>query len=457
MESQNYINSLIERSRAAQQVVENYTQEEVDAIVKAIAKIIYDHAEDLARDAVEETRLGFFDNKLVLNQRIPLTHWDYLKDKKSVGVIDNDPIACVKTIAKPMGIVGCLTPCTNPTPTPLGNAMCAIKGRNSVIVAPHPRAKKVTCRTVELMRDEIKKLGAPEDLILIVEEPTLELTNLLIQAVDVVVATGGYGMVKAAYSSGKPSFGVGQGNAQVIVDRGYGNHHEMAKGIISNRSTDNGLPCIGEQTLILPNDEADQILSAFTANGAYIVDDPAVVDHIRSVLFQDGVINKDIVGTPAPVAAKMLGLNDVPDDTRILLVRCSSFGKDEVLCKEVMCPIIRVFTYDKFADGVAIARANLLFEGAGHSSSVYSHNEAHIEFAANALPVGRVIVNQPNAGASGLAYTNGLVPTVSIGCGTWGNNTISENLSYKHLLNVTKVAYRIENAVSPSADEVWNA
>jgi succinate-semialdehyde dehydrogenase len=363
------IQKLMRESRTALAIIEDYNQVQVDAIVKAIGKVVYDHAEELAKESMDETKIGVLDSKICLNTVYPMTIWNYLKDKTSIGIIDDDPVNCVKTYAKPVGVVACVTPRTTPSTTPTATAMNAIKGRNSVIVSAHPSAIKVTTHTVNLMRNEIEKLGAPANLIQIVENTTLEATQFLMSSADVVVATGGYAMVKAAYASGRPSLGVGQGNAQALVDRSYTDYQKMVTNIVNNRTTDNGTACVGEQTLIAPEDKVDEILTAFRAQGAFIIDDEETVAKIRDRIFINGIINQEVIGQRPPVVAKKFGIT-IPDDTRLLMLRCSKYGADDILCKEIMCPIVRVFTYHDFKDAVEIARANLFVEGAGHSSCI---------------------------------------------------------------------------------------
>lgn len=252
MEPKEYIAELVAKARKAQAQIAGYSQEQIDALVRAVGKAGYDNVEDLAKRAVEETKMGRVDSKIVKNRKSTMVAWYYLKDKKSVGVVEEDPIEQIVTIAKPIGVIGCVTPVTNPTATPLVNGMHVLKGRNAAIFAPHPTSKKSSTYTVNLMREAIKKLGAPEDLVQIIEEPSIELTQLLMSSVDVVVATGGPGMVKAAYSSGRPSYGVGQGNVQILVDKDYQDYAALAASTVFSRSYDNGLPCTCDLPCLCP-------------------------------------------------------------------------------------------------------------------------------------------------------------------------------------------------------------
>lgn len=457
MENKTYIDGLIENARKAQAALEYYTQEQTDALVRAIGKVIYDNRELLSKEAIEETGLGVYAGKVAKHAVVTTNHWAYMKDKPSVGLIDVDEANGIYTFGKPMGVIACITPTTNPTTTAIGNSMCAIKCRNAVIVAPHPKAKMCTSHAVALMNEAIVALGGPENLIQAIEEPSLPLTSELMQKVDVIVATGGGAMVKSAYSSGKPSYGVGPGNVQIIVDRGYDNYPSMVAKIMGSRMYDNGMPCTGEQSLIMPEEEADEIIKMFEEKGCFMITDPTDVQKLREAIFKkgfDGPINVDIVGQPAEAVAKYAGV-EVPEGTKLLMVNLDKCGREDVLCREIMAPVIRCYGYKEFDDAIMIAKTNLLMEGAGHSSGIYSNNDENILKAGKEIPVCRFMVCQANSSVAGNTFSNGLVPTISIGCGSWGNNSISENLSYSHLMNKTRVSYIIKDAPNPTVDEIW--
>ena len=260
------IATLIERARIAQKAIEHYTQEQVDLLVREIGKTVFDNAEMLAKLAVDETRMRVYDHKVAKNKGKSKTIWNDLKGKKSVGMISRDLETNIVEIAKPIGVVGAVTPTTNPIVTPMCNAMFAIKGKNAIIIAPHPRAKGCSKRTVDLINERLEKLGAPKHLIQIIAEPSIESTNALMQHVDVVVATGGMAMVKAAYSSGKPAYGVGAGNVQVIIDRDI-DFKAATQKIIEGRTFDNGIICSGEQTVIVHQDDYKDVVYAFRHHG----------------------------------------------------------------------------------------------------------------------------------------------------------------------------------------------
>lgn len=455
------VRELIEKARAAQKVINDYSQEQVDACVRAIGKVIYDNGEMLAKEAVKETGMGNVADKTAKCHNVPMAHWLYMKDKKSVGMIDYDPVNQIATYAKPMGVVACITPSTNPASTPAGNGMCAIKDRNAMIVGPHPGAKKVTVHAVNLMREALEKVGAPKDLIQVVEEPTLESSQELMAGCDVTVATGGPGMVRAAYSSGKPSFGVGQGNVQVIVDRECTEKFaRMAKDTVANRIFDNGVPCTCEQCIIVPREDLDELVQAFEQERAYLIRSEENVENMRKKLFHEKPgggykINVGLVGKSAPELAGAFGF-EVPETTKVLLAVVDDTAEKEVLCREKLMPVIALMPYDaSFEDAVGMARDNLLVEGQGHSCCVYTDDEKHIDYCASMIPVSRLTVNMSSKVVGGSSVNAGFNPTISLGCGSWGGNSISENLTYKHLMNFTKVATEIKDARPMDPDEIW--
>ncbi len=448
------IDEMMEKARKAEEVLENYDQQQIDALVKAIGKTIFDNAEILAKEAVEETGYGRVDSKVVKQTRACAGAWHYLHDKKSVGVIEYDAEKEVATYAKPLGVVACIVPATNPTSTIGSNGMNIVKSRNVMIVSPHPRAKKTSIHGVQLINEALAKLGAPENIIQIIEEPTIDLTQELMKKVDVIIATGGAGMVKSAYSSGKPSFGVGQGNVQVIVAEDYTDYKPMAESIVSGRSYDNGMPCTGEQALHYPKAHEKEILDAFAEAGGFVIPDDKV-DALANFLFNDkGMTNPAHVGYTAKAIAKEIGV-EVPDNTLLLLFRNQGVGPGHILCKEKLNPVTQLFPYDDFKQAVEDARTNLKWEGAGHTAAVFTHDKEKAEYAAMRLPVGRLVVNQNGGAGSGGSFVNGLAPTMSLGCGSWGNNSISDNLTYRHLMNTTKLAYPLKNGGLPPFDEIW--
>jgi succinate-semialdehyde dehydrogenase len=448
------IQDLIRKARAAQAVFETFSQEQVDAIVRDIGKYVYDNAEKLARMAVDETGIGSYEDKILKNKGKARVIWNNLKGKKSRGVIGEEADKNIILVAKPMGVVGAVTPVTNPIVTPMCNGMFALKAGNAVIFAPHPKAQKCTEHLTDAFMKVVKAHGGPDDLIQVVRKGSIEKTQELMRLVDVVVATGGGAMVKSAYSSGKPSFGVGAGNVPVIIDRDA-NLKDAVEKIIAGAAFDNGIICSHEQFVLTPEEQFAETVAQFTASGkVWYTADEAQIQKLRDLVFPDGHLNKDVVGRSAREVGAMAGI-DVPASARLILLPARGAGEADVLAKEKLCPVVAILPYKTFEEALANAKANLLIEGAGHSAALHSNDEQHIRSAGVALPISRLVVNQPSSLTAGGSLTNGFAPTTTLGCGSWGGNSISENLDYKHLMNVSRIGKVIDNKKVPSDEEIW--
>ncbi len=450
----NEVEELVARARKAQAVFEEFSQEQVDAIVREIAKYVYDNAEPLARMAVDETGIGVYEDKILKNKGKARVIWNNLKDKKSRGVIGEDPETNLVMVAKPMGVVGAVTPVTNPIVTPMCNGMFALKTGNAVIFAPHPKAQKCA----ELLTDEFMKVvkahGGPDDLVQVIRNGSVEKTQQLMQTVDVVVATGGGAMVKAAYSSGKPSYGVGAGNVPVIIDRGVDLKDAIDK-IVTGASFDNGIICSHEQFVLTPEEDYAETLRLFGETGkVWFTDDEPTIQKLREIVFPDGHLNKDVVGKSPREVGALAGV-DVPETARLILLPAKGAGEADLLAKEKLCPVIAILPYGNFEDAVASAKANLLVEGAGHSAAIHSNDDGNIRMAGLELPISRLVVNQPSSLTAGGSLTNGFAPTTTLGCGSWGGNSISENLDYKHLMNVSRIGRVIADKPVPTDEEIF--
>ena len=453
MDTKAYIEELINRGRVAQQEFETYTQEQVDKAVRAIGKIIYDNGEMLAKMGAEETGMGKYEDKIVKNKAKAKITWYKLKGVKSRGIIRRlDDIGVVE-VAKPIGVIGCVSPTTNPTMTPNHNAMIALKGGNAIIVCPHPRAKQTGIVTVDLMRQALKEIGYPEDLIQIVPEPTMEASALVMQLCDATIATGGPGMVKAAYSSGKPSFGVGAGNVQSLVGTDV-DLNVVAPKIAKSRTYDNGVLCTCEQCVHVQADQFEEMKDLLVAQGAYYIGTEDGVNALRKAMFPVGEINKDVVGGSAVGIAKLAGI-EVPETTRFLLVKVDKAGAEEPLTKEKLCPVLCICAYDTWENAVETAYRNLINMGAGHSVVLHTNNKENVEYAALRLPVSRIGVNVVGSSGLGGGFDVGLNPTATLGCGTWGNNSLSENLWWHHLVNISRIAYQMPDNYVPTDEEIW--
>jgi succinate-semialdehyde dehydrogenase len=330
--------------------------------------------------------------------------------------------------------------------------MFAIKGRNPIIIAPHPFAMNVAIKTVNLINKEFEKVGAPKNIIQVVDVKSMDITKTLMSLADVVVATGGAAMVKSVYSSGRPAFGVGAGNVQVLVDSDvdFDNATSM---IVNGRSFDNGIICTGEQSVIAPRKHYDKVLEGLEKAGAFVIPNEKR-DEFRDAVFPNGEMAREVVGKDAYIIAKSIGI-DVPKSTRVLVVEAN--GSDDILGSEKMFPVLASYKYDSWADAIKIANSNLNKMGAGHSVCVHSNNKEHIKEVSLNVNVSRFVINQVCASSGGGSFFNGLNPTNTLGCGSWGNNSISENLTYYHMFNVSRIAnIRTDIKTAPSDNEIWS-
>ena len=446
-ELQTYMEGVVARSKEAQKKFERdyITQRPIDEVVRAIGKAVCDNAQELSEDALAETGMGNLEGKKNKMIYVALLQWLQMRGRNTVDYEDCPGEPGVRYLPKPMGVIGCVMPSTNPVATIIGNAMMALKCRNSVIIGPHPASVKVSEKTVGIMRKALEEIGAPADLVQCISEEaaSIEATSKMLELCDCNIATGGAAMVKAVYSSGKPAFGVGQGNCQEIIDTGMSDeeYEDLVCKAIANRTVDNGVPCAGEQTAHVPESMLEQYLELMQKHGAYLITEEEKISKLRDLIFPNGVpsINRAVVGKLPYQIGEMAGL-EIPKEAKVLLVKNQAWGKQDLLCKEILFPIIRFTTYTKFEDAVDRAIENLEAEGAGHSSAIWSNNEEHIEYTAKMLPVGRFHINQPTGG-----YNNGITKTITVGCGTWGGGFPSENLAYYHLMNKTKVSKTLPN------------
>lgn len=453
MTDREMIMEMVEKARAAQKEFETFSQEKVDAIVRAAGKVIFDHSEELARMDFEETGMGTYESKVSMQSNRAKAFWFHMKGKKSRGVLRRIPEEGLIEIAKPMGVIGSITPVTSAVISPMHNTMASLKCGNAVIVGPHPRAKATSGRVVQLMQGAIEELGAPRHLIQVIEEPSIQLSKLLMELCDVCISTGGPGVVKAAYTSGKPAYGVGAGNVQCLVDRGMDTKEVVPK-IIAARMHNQGIPCSCEQFAHIPEELFDDYINEFKQAGCCYIDDEVLTDKVRNTLFPDGELNKELVGRPPFEIAKAFGVK-LPEDTKIIVVKVTKYGDNEILAKEKLFPVLAVRSYQTWEEAVGVAEANLTVMGKGHSTTFHSNDKDKIEYAAEKISVSRFAINQSSTAVVGGTMRNGLAPTGTLGCGSWGNNSISENLDYKHLYNISRVVFEPKNNVDPTDEEVW--
>ena len=437
------IKQKIERARKAFDEISDYTQEQVDKLIYEAGKIIYQNAAKLAEMAVNETGLGDVNEKILKNEETGAVFWEYLKDKKSVGIINPEPDedGLIK-VAHPVGVIAAITPATNPTITPLGNFMQALKGKNAMIVSPAPRAQKTSYESCMLIREALVANGAPADLLQCLEDVTIQKSQELMAECDLVVATGSMGLTKAAYSSGTPAYGVGPGNPPVIIDRGY-DLKDAAENSIIAVASDNGILCDGDNLLLYPQDLEAEFFEEFRKAGAVVFDNADDVAKFRDALFENGKVRPGLVGKDTNVIAEAAGYN-LPEGTKVIGLKIEGVGKDDILGKEIMGPVVVLKSYDKFEDAVDMAIRNMEEDGGtGHTAGIYSNDEDHILYFGEKIPVARVLVNQPTPDAWG-PETNALSPAVSEGCGTWGNNILAGNVDYIHMVNVSKIVKKLD-------------
>jgi succinate-semialdehyde dehydrogenase len=448
------LNEMFAKARTAQEEFAEYDQVQVDAVVKAIARAVFDNAERLARMAVDETGMGVYEDKVRKNIGKSRVIWNDCKGGKSVGVVERIPEEGIVAVAKPMGVIGCITPAVEPVVTPMCNAMFAAKGGNAVIICPHPLSVKCSAETVRMINAELARLGAPENLIQCIADPAKEISKLVMEKCDVCICTGESDMVKAAYSSGKPAFGASPGNVQAIIDTDvkFGRAIPM---IIEGRCFDNGIICSSEQTAVIPSGKIEEAIKIFEEHGTYYASRTDEVQAIRRALFHNGELNKALIGKSAAEVAAAAGIQ-IPEGTRMILVKADFAGDNDDLAKRKMAPVQALYTYDSWDEAISIARANLKAAGAGHSVVIHSCNQEHIENAALKLPASRFLINQICSADNGGSFFNGLHASTTLGCGSLGNNSRSENLSWEYMFNKSRIAYIKPDSSMPSDREIWS-
>ncbi|MCL2044695.1 MAG: aldehyde dehydrogenase family protein [Treponema sp.] len=458
MENNSPIDELVKKARTAQEKIAHYTQEQIDEVCKAVAWQVYkdENIQKLAKLAVEETGMGKYEDKLTKHKNKILGIIVDALAAKTVGLIERDEVKGISKYAKPVGVVGALTPVTNPTATPASNAVAILKGRNAVIFAPHPRAIKSAALVVAMMREGLNTVGAPEDLIQFVAEPSVDATGELMKKVDLILATGGAPMVKAAYSSGKPAYGVGPGNScQIIAEDADVN--DAAEKITVSKTFDNATSCSSENSIIIHQKIYDGMIQAFKNRGGYLCS-AEEKNRLKEYMWKPNkhgqlALNAGIVAKSAGEIAAGAHIN-VPENTRMLLVEGDMPLEDDPFAEEKLSPVLTVYRYDTFEEGVALLVRLTDNCGTGHSCGIHTFNEEYIEYLGQHMRTSRIVVRQPQAAANGGAFFNGMPSTVTLGCGTWGNNITTENISFKHFINVTWLSQPIP-INRPSDDSVW--
>ena len=434
------------RVRKAQKIFATYTQEQVDKIFLAAASAANKERIPLAKMAVEETGMGIVEDKVIKNHYAAEYIYNAYKDTKTCGVIEEDKAYGITKIAEPIGVVAAVIPTTNPTSTAIFKTLISLKTRNGIIISPHPRAKESTIAAAKVVLEAAVKAGAPEGIIGWIDIPSLEMTNTIMKEADIILATGGPGMVKAAYSSGKPALGVGAGNTPAIID----NSADIllaVNSIIHSKTFDNGMICASEQSVIILKDIYNKVKKEFVDRGCYVLSADET-EKVRKTIIINGALNAKIVGQSAHTIAKLAGI-DVPETTKILIGEVDSVDLSEEFAHEKLSPVLAMYKAKDFEDALAKAEQLVADGGYGHTSSLYVNatmeKEKIAEFGAR-MKTCRILINTPSSqGGIGDLYNFKLAPSLTLGCGSWGGNSVSENVGVKHLINIKTVAERREN------------
>ena len=436
----------LKRVKEAQKRFATYTQEQVDKIFFAAASAANKARIPLAKMAVEETGMGVVEDKVIKNNYASEYIYNAYRNTKTCGVIEEDKAYGVTKIAEPIGVIAAVIPTTNPTSTAIFKCLIALKTRNAIIISPHPRAKKSTIAAAKLVLDAAVAAGAPENIIEWIDVPSLDMTNLVMKESDIILATGGPGMVKAAYSSGKPALGVGAGNTPAIIDE-TADIVLAVSSIIHSKTFDNGMICASEQSVIVHKNIYDAVKDEFANRGCYFLD-PEETEKVRKTIIINGALNAKIVGQPAAKIAELAGVK-VPEGTKILIGEVTSVDLSEEFAHEKLSPVLAMYKAEDLNDAFEKAEHLIADGGYGHTSSIYlnevTEREKISEFAAR-MKTCRILVNTPSShGGIGDLYNFKLAPSLTLGCGSWGGNSVSENVGVKHLLNIKTVAERRQN------------
>lgn len=448
------VQEMVKKARIAQAAIEHWTQQQVDEMVAAVGWAAYrrEHAEACARLACEETGMGVFEHKLLKHQKKTLGTLRDLQGVKTVGCIEEDRTRGLLKFAKPVGVVAALTPVTNASSTLCCNGLPILKGRNAVIFAPHPSAKRTAALTCRYMRAGLRQVGAPEDLVQHVAEPSIELTQALMKAVDLVVATGGAAMVKSAYSSGTPAYGVGAGNSVCIVDE-TADLSDAARKIAQSKTFDNATSCSSENSLIIQTTVWDRMAGCLEAEGGHLCSE-AERDSLQRFLWPDGThLNKRVPGQAARVIADAAGIV-VPESTRFLMVHGKAVGPEDPFSGEKLSPVLTLWKFQGFPEAIEYVQRITGFIGRGHSCSLHTTRDDRIRELGQKARVSRIMVRQSQCYGNSGDYVNGMPFSLTLGCGTWGGNIASENITWKHFINTTWVSLPIEPVI-PSEDALF--
>ena len=437
----------IKQIKAAQKTYSTYTQEQVDKIFKAVATVANENRINFAKMAFEETGMGVMEDKVIKNHFASEYIYNAYKDTKTVGIVEEDKSYGYARVADPIGIIAAIIPTTNPTSTVIFKVLLALKTRNGIIISPHPRAKKCTIETAKILLKAAVEAGAPEDIIGWIDEPSVVLSGIVMKDCNIILATGGPAMVKAAYSSGKPAIGVGPGNTPAIIHKSA-NVELAVNSIIHSKTFDNGMICASEQAVLVDDDIYDVVKAEFVKRGCYFVSNEDK-EKLNAVMFKEGGLNADIVGKSACKIAELAGIS-VPEKTKVLIAEISDYNMaNEKFAREKLSPVLAFYKFENFDEAILGAKKLIKDGGYGHTSSLYINTEAEPEKLAkyqDKMRTCRILINTPSSfGGIGDVYNFKLAPSLTLGCGTWGGNSVSENVGVKHLLNIKTIAVRREN------------
>ena len=436
----------IQKTRKAQKIFSTYSQERVDQIFRAAAIAANQNRILLAKMAVEETGMGVIEDKVIKNHFASEYIDNAYRNTLTCGIIEEDTTYGIKKVAEPIGIIAAVIPTTNPTSTAIFKTLLALKTRNGIIISPHPRAKKSTIAAAKIVLDAAIKAGAPKDIIGWIDIPTLEMTNMVMREADIILATGGPGMVKAAYSSGKPALGVGSGNTPAVIDTSA-DIVLAVNSIIHSKTFDNGMICASEQSVIVLDEIYDQVKEEFNKRGCYFLDEEQI-DKVRKTIIINGSLNAKIVGQTAMTIAKLSNI-EVPSNTKILIGEVEKYDLSEEFAHEKLSPVLAMYHAKTFDEAMTKAECLIADGGYGHTSSIFINQAKEITRLTqfyNRMKTCRILVNTPaSQGGIGDLYNFKLAPSLTLGCGSWGGNSVSENVGVKHLLNIKTVAERREN------------
>ena len=434
------------RIRKAQAEFGKFSQEQVDKIFQAAAIAANQARIPLAEMAVAETGMGIVEDKVIKNHFASEYIYNAYRHTKTCGIIEEDKAYGIKKLAEPIGVIAAVIPTTNPTSTAIFKTLIALKTRNGIIISPHPRAKNSTISAAKVVLDAAVKAGAPEGIIDWIDAPSLELTNLVMKEADTILATGGPGMVKAAYSSGKPALGVGPGNTPAVIDDSA-DILLAVNSIIHSKTFDNGMICASEQSVIVLDSIYDKVKQEFADRGCYFLKNDEI-DKVRKTMIINGALNSKIVGQKAHTIAELAGVT-VPETTKILIGEVESVDLSEEFAHEKLSPVLAMYRAKDFDEAVEKAEKLIEDGGLGHTSSLYVNVQTgteKIEKFSHIMKTSRILVNTPSSqGGIGDLYNFKLAPSLTLGCGSWGGNSVSENVGVKHLLNIKTIAERREN------------